>query len=63
MFNYIKNQANEVMDSIKGFEASEHFSLNYKEGKKFSFTMACIGIGLLGTGYLLERLITGVKHK
>lgn len=62
MFNYIKNQANEVVDSIKEFEASEYFSLNYKDGKKFSLTMVCIGIGLLGTGYLLDRLIKNTKN-
>lgn len=61
MFTYIKNKANKVVDSIKEFEASEYFSLNYKEGKKFSFTMVCIGLGLLGTGYLIERLIKNSK--
>lgn len=62
MFNYIKNQANEVVDSIKEFNAAEHFSLNYKDGKKFSFTMACIGIGLLGSSYLLGQLIKNSKN-
>lgn len=61
MFTYIKDKANKVVDSIKEFEASEYFSLNYKEGKKFSLTMVCISLGLLGTGYLIERLIKNSK--
>lgn len=62
MFNYIKNQANEIVDSIKEFEATKYFSLNYKDGKKFSFTMACIGFSLLGSGYLLGQLIKNSKN-
>lgn len=61
MYSYIKNKANDVVNSIKEFEASEYFSLNYKEGKKFSFTMVAIAISLLGTGYLIERLIKNSK--
>lgn len=61
MFTYIKDKANKVVDSIKEFEASEYFSLNYKEGKKFSLAMVVIAISIFGTGYLIERLIKNIK--
>lgn len=62
MLEYIKNQAESIVNSIKEFEVSEYFTLNYKETRKFSFTMLCIGIGLYLTGLLVEKLIKLAKE-
>lgn len=57
MIEYIKHQAESIVTSIKEFEMSDYFTLNYKQTRKFSFTMLCIGIGLYLTGLLVEKLI------
>lgn len=62
MFEYIKSQAGAILNSIKEFEASDYFSLNFKETRKFSFTMLCIGIGLYLTGLLVDKLIRIAKE-
>lgn len=62
MIEYIKNQADSILKSIKDFEASDYFSLNFKETRKFSFTMLCIGIGLYFTGLLVDKLIRIAKE-
>lgn len=61
MIEYIKNQAEAIITSIKEFEMSDYFTLNYKQTRKFSFTMLCIGIGLYLTGLLVEKLIKAAK--
>lgn len=61
MIEYIKHQAETIITSIKEFEMSDYFTLNYKQTRKFSFTMLCIGIGLYLTGLLVEKLIKVAK--
>lgn len=62
MLDYIKNQAEDIITSIKEFEMSDYFTLNYKHTRKFSFTMLCIGIGLYFIGFLVDRLINSAKN-
>lgn len=62
MIEYIKNQAEGIITSIKEFEMSDYFTLNYKQTRKFSFTMLCIGIGLYFIGFLVDRLINSAKN-
>ena len=61
MIEYIKNQAEAIITSIKEFEMSDYFTLNYKQTRKFSFTMLCIGISLYLAGLLVEKLIKVAK--
>lgn len=61
MIEYIKNQTEDILNSIKEFEMSDYFTLNYKQTRKFSFTMLCISIGLYLIGILVEKLIKVVK--
>lgn len=61
MIEYIKNQTESILNSIKEFEMSDYFTLNYKQTRKFSFTMLCIGIGLYLIGILVEKLIKVAK--
>lgn len=58
MFNYIKNKANSITETIKGFEASEYFSLNYKDTKKFSFTMMIAAATLAIAAYVVKMFVS-----
>ena len=63
MINYdcIKRKAEDLVESIKEFDASDYFTLNYKETGKFSFTLLCLAAALYGTGYLVNKVIKEVK--
>lgn len=63
MIEYIRNQAEEIVTSIKEFEASDYFTLNYKKTKKFSFTVLCICAGLYIISVLVEKLIKTEKSQ
>ena len=63
MFNYdyIKRKAEDLAESIKEFDASDYFTLNYKETGKFSFTLLCLAAALYGAGHLVNKVLKEVK--
>ena len=60
MIDIIKNQIEKIEEVVGDFKASEYFSLDYKETKKFSFTMLC-GLYLAGLG--TAKVIKLIKNE
>lgn len=63
MIDIIKNQIEKIEEVVGDFKASEYFSLDYKETKKFSFTMLCALAGLYLAGLGTAKVIKLIKNE
>lgn len=59
----IKNQIEKIEEIVSDFKASDYFSLDYKETKKFSFTMLCALAGLYIAGLSTAKVIKLIKNE
>jgi hypothetical protein len=63
MIDIIKNQIEKIEEVVGDFKASDYFSLDYKETKKFSFTMLCALAGLYIAGLGTAKVIKLIKNE
>ena len=63
MMTIIKNQIEKIEECIGDFKASDYFSIDYKEPKKFTFTMACALAGFCLVGFGLSKVTNLVKNE
>ena len=63
MMDIIKNQIEKIEEVVGDFKASDYFSLDYKETKKFSFTMLCAIAGLYIAGLGTAKVIKLIKNE
>lgn len=63
MIDIIKNQIEKIEEVVGDFKASDYFSLDYKETKKFSFTMLCALAGLYIAGLGTAKVIKFIKNE
>ena len=59
----IKNQIEKIEEVVSDFKASDYFSLDYKETKKFSLTMLCALAGLYVAGLGTAKVIKLIKNQ
>ena len=59
----IKNQIEKIEGVVGDFKASDYFSLDYKETKKFSLTMLCALAGLYIAGLGTAKVIKLIKNE
>lgn len=59
----IKNQIEKIEEVVGDFKASDYFSLDYKETKKFSITMLCALAGLYIAGVGTAKVIKLIKNE
>ena len=63
MIDIIKNQIEKIEEVVGDFKASDYFSLDYKETKKFSLTMLCAIAGLYIAGLGTAKVIKFIKNE
>lgn len=63
MMDIIKNQIEKIEEVVSDFKASDYFSLDYKETKKFSLTMLCALAGLYVAGLGTAKVIKLIKNE
>ena len=63
MMDIIKNQIEKIEGVVRDFKASDYFSLDYKETKKFSLTMLCALAGLYIAGLGTAKVIKLIKNE
>ena len=63
MMDIIKNQIEKIEGVVSDFKASDYFSLDYKETKKFSLTMLCALAGLYIAGLGTAKVIKLIKNE
>jgi hypothetical protein len=63
MMDIIKNQIEKIENVVGDFKASDYFSLDYKETKKFSITMLCALAGLYIAGVGTAKVIKLIKNE
>jgi hypothetical protein len=63
MMDIIKNQIEKIEEIVGDFKASDYFSLDYKETKKFSITMLCALAGLYIAGIGTAKVIKLIKNE
>jgi hypothetical protein len=63
MMDIIKNQIEKIENVVGDFKASDYFSLDYKETKKFSITMLCALAGLYIAGLGTAKVIKLIKNE
>jgi hypothetical protein len=63
MMDIIKNQIEKIEEIVGDFKASDYFSLDYKETKKFSITMLCALAGLYIAGVGTAKVIKLIKNE
>ena len=63
MMDIIKNQIEKIEGVVSDFKASDYFSLDYKETKKFSLTMLCALAGLYLAGLGTAKVIKLIKNE
>ena len=59
----IKNQIEKIEKCVGDFKASDYFSLDYKEPKKFGITMACALLGLSLAAAGTAKVISLIKSE
>lgn len=63
MIDIIKNQIEKIEEVVGDFKATDYFSLDYKETKKFSFTLLCAIAGLYIAGLGTAKVIKLIKNE
>lgn len=63
MIDIIKKQLEKIEGVVTELKASDYFSLDYKDTKKFSITMLCAVAGLYIAGNGAAKIIKFIKNE